>query len=151
MRGWIAVLALVACHHEGVDADRATEWLRDRGSATPTWEPCLRLGVAMRQACGSDAACAHAVTPTFTYWCYVAHYRSAKATGDDALSTSPCLWRAVNRHGDRYTQEGEPGFVTFDAWAAGLCTRFALPAAACSSELHDVEASCNIDLTGAGP
>src|SRR6185312_7016919 len=127
IRYWFIVLLLAACHHEGVDSDHATAWLRERGSTAATWEPCLRLGVAMREACAASTTCAKSVTPTFTYWCYAGHFRDAHAPADDALATSPCFWRTVNRHGDHYAQEGEAGFVTFDAWASSVCARFALP------------------------
>jgi len=147
---WLVLTALAACH-DGVDAHRATAWLEARGRAAPTWEPCLRMAVAMRDACAGDAPCANEVTRTFSYWCYAGHYRGPHAAGGDALSTSPCFWESINRHGDRYTQAGEPGFVTLDAWAGGVCASFHLPAPSCVAELHDVVASCDIGLTGAGP
>ena len=138
---WLLLALLAACHH-GVDGDAATAWLEERGSAAPTWEPCLRIGTEMHAACGDNAQCGLEATRTFTYWCYAGRYGNKVRRDNTTLSLSPCFWSSLN----------EPArHATFDAWATQICERFKLPTQPCTAELRDVVQSCTVDLTGAGP
>ena len=150
MRGWI-VAALVVAGCGGADHGPQRAWMESAGRRAATWEPCLRIAVAMRAACGADAACADAVTQDFSYACYLGRYQAAGSGTEDPMTLSPCLWGHVNLHGERFTQEGEPGYVGFDAWARALCDRDRLPAAACTAELRAAQVYCPAGLGGAGP
>lgn len=110
----------------------------------------MRLGAALRAECGTNTACASAVTEHFTRPCYAARYHANASTAKPQdrprpEQLSPCFW------------DNEPNHPTSDAYAQRACNTAveARLAATCLAELHEViDGVCKAgapDLTGAGP
>jgi hypothetical protein len=151
----LAVLVSVACSHSPTAQER---WFAARGRQSPTWYTCLRMGAALRDACGTDTACATRVTEDFTRSCYAGRYdeETDHATPNDkgrAEELSPCFWDSNFETGGVLENPG-----TAAAYAERTCRKAVEDRLqrACVAELRFViENICDIggavDLTGAGP
>jgi hypothetical protein len=147
----VALVLAAACSHAPAPPQEPQEhWFAERGSESPTWRICLRLGSMLRAECGDNAICATAVTKQFTRPCYAARYHAWRnATPRKPFrpeQLSPCFWNTEHNHP-----------ATPEAYAKRTCntaveTRFE---PACIAELREViQGVCKAgapDLTGAGP
>jgi hypothetical protein len=144
----IALALAAGCSHTPTPQQR---WFADRGRESTTWYGCLRAGAALRAECGTDAACATAVTEEMTRPCYAAHYHAtaSQAKPQDRFppeQLSPCFWD------DDPTHPPTPA-----AYAERTCSTVveARLQPACVAELREViEGVCQAgapDLTGTGP
>jgi hypothetical protein len=146
----VAATVVVGCGRgHRPDAD---PWLAERGAKADTWHTCVRIGAALRAACGGDADCETGVTTDVTRPCYVARYRAETAPVQPAHDSppetlSPCFWDRV-----------EPRPASPEAYARAQCATLALSpelAPHCEAELRTVILGLctegSTDLTGAGP
>jgi len=109
------------------------------------------MGATLRDACGTDAACASQVTQGLTRPCYAARYHddANHSTPNDKVKPeqlSPCFWNDAPKHPS-----------TSAEYAQQTCTTIVDTKLqpACVAELREViDGICaegSVDLTGAGP